>query len=135
MIKMKNQKGFTLMEVMIASMLTAMLLFSAFPLIKMGFYVTEQRQRQEAVQILGDGMFESALELLTEGEQMEVRKKLQTIFSNEEYQVFWEMWELEENWMVLHVNIMDEKECVYEREETIPVLNMELYERFDEWME
>lgn len=135
MSRMRNRKGFTLIEVMAASMLTCMLFLSAFPLIKMGMQVTEQRQKQEAVQILGDGMFEAALDLLTEGERFAVWKKLRTIFSSDEYKVFWEMWEPEENWMVLHVNLMDGKECVYEREEMIPVLNMELYDHFDMWME
>lgn len=134
MSRMKNRKGFTLIEVMMVSMLTCMLFFSAFPLIKMGLRVTEQRQKQEAVQILGDGMFDAALELMTQGERIEVWKKLRTIFSNDEYKVLWEMWEPEENWMVLHVNIMDGKECVYEREEMIPVLNMELYDYFDRRM-
>lgn len=163
MSRMKNRKGFTLAEVMVASMLAGMLLISLFPLVKTGQRVVEQGRKQEEVKLLGDGVFEAAanelqcasriflgteeeLKLLVDDETMEDEcaesgkaesktlsawETFQPDLSHHGYEILMEIWKEEQNWLALHVNIMDEDECVYEREEWIPVLNMDFYEPYD----
>ena len=118
--------GFTLVEVIVAAMLSSMLLLSAFPVLTTGRnLVTKMQHRWEAV-VIGDGVFDQAsAELQNTGEVcIETMEDWEERFDSYdvELDVTWE----ESDWMVLSVSLIRNDTVCYERCEWIPYRNGQL---------
>ena len=115
--------GFTLVEVVIAVMLSGVLMLAAFPMLTTGRnLVTKMQHRWEAA-VIGDGVFQQAsTELQNNGEvYIETMEDWEERFDSYdvELDVTWE----EPDWMVVSVSLIRQDTVLYERCEWIPYLN------------
>ena len=115
--------GFTLVEVVIAAMLSSVLMLTAFPMLTTSRnLVTKMQHRWEAV-VIGDGVFQQAsTELQNNGEVcIETMEDWEERFNSYdvELNVTWE----ETDWMAVSVSLFRQDTVLYERCEWIPYLN------------
>ena len=115
--------GFTLVEVVIAAMLSSVLMLTAFPMLTTSRnLVTKMQHRWEAV-VIGDGVFQQAsTELQNNGEVcIETMEDWEERFNSYdvELNVTWE----ETDWMAVSVILFRQDTVLYERCEWIPYLN------------
>ena len=115
--------GFTLVEVVIAAMLSSVLMLTAFPMLTTSRnLVTKMQHRWEAV-VIGDGVFQQAsTELQNNGEVcIETMEDWEERFNSYdvELNVTWE----ETDWMSVSVILFRQDTVLYERCEWIPYLN------------
>ena len=115
--------GFTLVEVVIAAMLSSVLMLTAFPMLTTSRnLVTKMQHRWEAV-VIGDGVFQQAsTELQNNGEVCtETMEDWEERFNSYdvELNVTWE----ETDWMAVSVSLFRQDTVLYERCEWIPYLN------------
>ena len=139
---MKNQNGFTLVEVVIASMLLGMVFLSAFPIVTTGYRMMKQEQEKIEAQIIGNSEFDRiASELQTAKyiflgtkeeleaiqEDAEEWKYIDHIFSDQAFDMIVDVEILEDHWLYMTVTLSDENKVVYNREEMISLLNYGFY--------
>ena len=115
--------GFTLVEVVIAAMLSSVLMLTAFPMLTTSRnLVTKMQHRWEAV-VIGDGVFQQAsTELQNNGEVcIETMEDWEERFNSYDVEltVTWE----EPDWMAVSVSLFRQDTVLYERCEWIPYLN------------
>ncbi|MBQ7795878.1 MAG: type II secretion system protein [Lachnospiraceae bacterium] len=142
---MRNRKGFTLVEVVIASMLAGMVLLAAFPLITAGRNMVNREQKRMEAAMVGDGIFEAVanelrcadrvflgdLDELTEYMEVSDENDWDTFefdLPESEQEVLMEAETVDDDWIWIKVSIEGEEELYYEREEIIPLLNLSLDE-------
>lgn len=138
---MKGRHGFTLMEVMIAAMLSGMIFLAALPLILTGQKLARQMEEKEAANIAGDAVFEDVKEklmyadriflgndpeneLLDEGEWKPVCGSC----SMRGMDMVTEFCTVGSDCIRLTVKLVNEKKCIYERTEEVRLLNLSLHE-------
>lgn len=146
---MRN-KGFTMIEVVIASMLIGMLLLTAFPLFKTGKSLINQKQKDLELSILGDGVFAGIKKEFQNAEivYFGTEEALSEIYGDSTEST-WNLLDinldrhgldmeieaelLEEGWMFLCVQMSEEGNIRYKREETILLPNYEIYKEYWEY--
>ena len=138
---MKDQKGFTLVEVVIASMLLGMVFLTAFPLINVGYQVIKSEQIRTEAQLIGDSIFERISSELQNNETMKSGmyaeseriledainpwERIETLFPGGGFDVEVESEPMDEGWTCLTVTLKKEGDIVYKRSEMIYLLNYE----------
>ena len=119
----RQSPGFTMIEVMIASLLMTMILAAAFPMFRTGKGIADQKQRTMEIEILGDSVFERAEKELQNTMSLDGWDKADTRL--ERYGLDMEVLAepMEEGWHVLRVELSDDESVQYIREEWILVPN------------
>jgi len=114
---MKNQKGFMLIELILASMLSGMIFLAAFPLVFTGYgAVKKERIRMEAAMI-GDSIFERI------SKENQNTEEICSEFMDFGFDVEIESEPVDNQWISLTVILVKEGDYVYERSEFVPLFN------------
>lgn len=138
--------GFTLVEVVIASMLVGMVLLAAFPLIKTGRSILERRQKELECSWIGDGIFEFTMKEIQNADRMfvgtedefnefceetdpEQWKQLKIDSDGHGLDVEITLEPVEQEWMLLGVRLIEKETVLFEKEEVVPVLNFGLLKK------
>lgn len=120
----RNTNGFTLIEVIIATMLVSIIFLAAFPLVKTGKTIVEEKKKEIEVCILGDGIFD--------GLTKELQNSAEVILDTEEIENEYGQYgidveiiaeQVKSTWAVLLVRIKEEDAVLYEREEMVHMPN------------
>lgn len=139
---MKNQNGFTLVEVVIVSMLFGMILLAASPLIFAGYQAVKREQIKTEAQMVGDRVFDRIVSELRNADRVSFGTYGELEMAYHEDVETWETLELElyelgfeikvtaesveSNWIRLTVVLEKEEEVVCQREELVSLLNQGL---------
>lgn len=148
---MKNRRknttgGFTLVEVVIASMLVGMVMLAAFPMIITGRDILERRQKEMESSLLGDSVFDCVVKELQNADQIFVgtEEEVEAFCENLEFEnwsfvemdlgsdvfdVEIEIEPVDNEWVFLGVKLISERDILFEREEVVPILNFGLFEK------
>ena len=121
--------GFTMIEIMVASMLLTMVLAAAFPLIRTGKAIAVQKQRAMEIEILGDSVFKQAEKELQIAMNLDEWDKTDTRLDQYGLELEILAEPMEDGWYVLRVELSDEATVQYIREERILVLNYGLRQK------
>lgn len=139
---MKNQNGFTLVEVVIVSMLFGMILLASSPLIFAGYQAVKREQIKTEAQMIGDRVFDRIVSELRNADRVSFGTYGELEMAYHEDVETWETLDLElyelgfeikvtaesveSNWIRLTVVLEIEEEVVCQREELVSLLNQGL---------
>ena len=119
----RKSPGFTMIEVIIASMLMTLVLATAFPLFRTGKGIADQKQRAMEIEILGDSVFKRAEKELQITMNLDEWDKKDTRLEQYGLELKVLAEPMEDGWYVLRVELSDEETVQYLREERVLVLN------------
>ena len=145
---MKNHQspGFTMIEVVVASMLLTMVLLTAFPMFRTGKAIVDQKQRTQEIEFLGDRVFDRTARELQHAEiayfgTENVAYRLdESMFPDslddledrlEQYRLDVEILAepMEDGWFLLLVELSEDGTVQYNREEMILSPNYGLWQK------
>lgn len=145
---MKNHQnsGFTMIEVVVASMLLTMVLLTAFPMFRTGKAIVDRKQRTQEIEFLGDRMFDRVArelqhtEIAYFGTKGAAYRLDESMFPDslddledrlEQYRLDVEILAepMEDGWFLLLVKLSEDGTVQYNREEMILSLNYGLWQK------
>lgn len=145
---MKNQYGYTLVEVVIASMLLGMVFLAASPLLFTGYRAVKREQTKTEAEMVGDRVFDRIVSELRNADLVYfgTYEELERAYHEdadawesldlEPYELGFEIKIAEEavesNWIRLTIVLEKEEEVAYQREELVSLLNQGLSAPFSE---
>lgn len=134
---MRNRAGFTIVEVMAASLIAGILFLTGFSCLRMGYKVLYEKQDRETANMIGDKIFELAVNELRTAEEVMLCDEDPTAAVDEEawMLLYGEMFSLEEdvfiyaeskgeNLIELTVRLERKGKICYERTDTFLLLNV-----------
>lgn len=134
---MRRHGGFTLVEVMTASFLAGMIFLTAMPVILFGKRSIRQMAEREAAAMIGDSVFEEAKEKLmyakrvclayeADEDSADEWRRIGGDFSWEDMEMTLEACAMGPDRLEFAIRLWKNGQCVYERRELIPLLNLVL---------
>ena len=131
---MKDQKGFTLVEVVIASMLLGMVFLSAFPCLSAGYQIIKKEQTNTEAQIIGDRAFDRVLKEVQsagtmyagiyEEDSLYEENLGDSEFSKLGFDIEVTSESMDGHWINLTVILKKEETVIYQRTEIRPLLKV-----------
>ena len=131
---MKDQKGFTLVEVVIASMLLGMVFLSAFPCLSAGYQIIKKEQTNTEAQIIGDRVFDWVLKEVQsagtmyagiyEEDSLYEENLGDSEFSKLGFDIEVTSESMDGHWINLTVILKKEETVIYQRTEIRPLLKV-----------
>ena len=145
---MKNHQnsGFTMIEVVVASMLLTMVLLTAFPMFRTGKAIVDRKQRTQEIEFLGDRVFDRTArelqhaEIAYFGTEDAAYRLDESMFPDslddledrlEQYRLDVEILAepMEDGWFLLLVELSEDGTVQYNREEMILSPNYGLWQK------
>ena len=130
---MKNHKGFTLVEVIIASMLLGMVFLAAFPFMSTGYQLIKKERIKTEAQVVGDRVFDRMIGEIQnvgmihadahEEDDFYEESIVDSEFSKLGFDIETAAEPMEDHWIHLTVILKKDEEIVYQRTEMSPLLN------------
>lgn len=130
---MKDHKGFTLVEVIIASMLFGMVFLAAFPFMSAGYQMIKKERIKTEAQMVGDRVFDRMIGEILNVETMQAgahgeedyyeESILGSEFSKLGFDIDTSAEPMEDHWIHLTVILKKDENIVYQRTEMSPLLN------------